>query len=227
VTRFVQRYGWRAYALPVLTAITIAALLQSTTAAAGRAQTAGAAPPVAQRHGPATTGPTAPDGSTGHAAATTSPPPPGSSPGSNALVTTIALGDDAIACVHNTRPSLVLVSISRQHAWMCQGAKQVYDSPVTTGETDNGDNTPTGTWTIQSRETDRYLFGAGYRDYVHYWLPFDGDFGFHDATWQSFPFGSSLYQTAGSNGCVHLPMAAVSWLYGWATVDRTVVTIQT
>jgi len=108
---------------------------------------------------------------------------------------------------------------------MCQGAKQVYDSPATTGETDNGDATPTGSWLIQSRETDRYLVGPGYRDYVHYWLPFNGDFGFHDATWQTMPFGSPNYHTNGSHGCVHLPMTAVQWLYRWAQVGTTVVTI--
>ena len=26
-------------------------------------------------------------------------------------------------------------------------------------------------------------------DYVEYWVPFNGDFGFHDASWQTMPFG--------------------------------------
>jgi lipoprotein-anchoring transpeptidase ErfK/SrfK len=134
---------------------------------------------------------------------------------------------DSTACLSNTAATFVLVSISQQHAWMCQGHKQVYSSPATTGEVANGNSTPTGSWVVQSRETDRYLTGPGYRDYVHYWIPFDGDIGFHDATWQTIPFGSQHYRTQGSHGCVHLPLAVVSWLYRWAQTNSTVVTVKT
>jgi lipoprotein-anchoring transpeptidase ErfK/SrfK len=61
---------------------------------------------------------------------------------------------------------------------------------------------------------------------VHYWIPFNGDFGFHDATWQTMPFGSPDYRTQGSHGCVHLPMPTVQWLYNWAQAGSTVVTVE-
>jgi hypothetical protein len=39
-------------------------------------------------------------------------------------------------------------------------------------------------------------------------------------------FGSPDYATGGSHGCVHLPMPAMAWFYGWSRVDQTVVTVE-
>ncbi|HTZ44909.1 MAG TPA: L,D-transpeptidase [Jatrophihabitans sp.] len=211
-----QRYGWRAYAIPVLAVVSVAALWHSTSAGSQPRSEPGSASLAAPTR-------KAPTPARGVPEPPALPSAPASAPYPAA---SLQLGDDAITCAHNGHPSLVVVSISKQHVWMCQGARQVYDSPATTGETDNGNATPTGSWTIQSRETNRYLVGPGYRDYVHYWLPFFGDFGFHDATWQRMPFGSPGYRTAGSHGCVHLPMTAVRWLYQWAQVGATIVTVQ-
>ena len=105
---------------------------------------------------------------------------------------------------------------------MCEGPRQLDSSPVTTGDPVTGHATPTGTWQIQAKQTDRDLTGPGYRDHVYYWMPFDGDIGFHDALWQTLPFGSPNYAVAGSHGCVHLPMAAMAWLFQWTQVGTTV-----
>ncbi len=139
----------------------------------------------------------------------------------------INLGAEPTSCLNNIYPQLVLVSISKQRLWACQGAKQVNSTPVTTGATVDSDQTPLGSWRVQARQRDRYLVGPGYRDYVQYWVPFNGDFGFHDASWQTMPFGSSDYSAHGSHGCVHLPTAAMAWLYRWAKVGATVVTVET
>jgi lipoprotein-anchoring transpeptidase ErfK/SrfK len=133
---------------------------------------------------------------------------------------------DSTACSGNAAPTLVVVSISLQHVWMCQGHSQVDTSAATTGAVDHGDVTPTGSWLVQAKQTNRYLVGPGYRDFVRYWVPFDGDFGFHDASWQTMPFGAPGYRTRGSNGCVHLPMPVMSWLYRWVRVGQTVVAVQ-
>jgi lipoprotein-anchoring transpeptidase ErfK/SrfK len=129
----------------------------------------------------------------------------------------------ADVCAANTAAQFVLVVISAQHAWMCEKSTLVYDTPVTTGEVANGNDTPTGTWHIQSRQGARYLtLLNGTRYHVDYWLPYDDIYGFHDAAWQTFPEGSDLYKTAGSHGCVHLPETAMAWLAGWANVGATV-----
>jgi lipoprotein-anchoring transpeptidase ErfK/SrfK len=129
-------------------------------------------------------------------------------------------------CRTNTDPQRVIVSIAEQHAWMCAGSKQVKDSAVTSGATATGDGTPLGTYHIQAKETDRMLTVlSGEAFHVDYWMPYDGVYGFHDALWQKFPYGSPQYRTDGSHGCVHFPHAMMGWLYNWADVGAT-VTIQ-
>jgi hypothetical protein len=126
-------------------------------------------------------------------------------------------------CSKNSLSQLIVVSISQQHMWACQTYNQVYDSPVTTGAYEvAGDTTPTGTWHIYSKQTDTHLIGPTWDDYVHYWMPFYSDYGFHDATWQTFPFGGPEYPTQGSHGCVHLPLSNMAWLYNWAKIGTTV-----
>ena len=105
---------------------------------------------------------------------------------------------------------------------MCAANRQAYTTPVTTGQVSTGDATPTGSWGVEDKQTDRYLNGPGYCDFVHYWLPFHEDFGLHDASWQSLPFGDQGYRGQGSHGCVHLPTPAMAWLYDWAQVGTTV-----
>ncbi len=129
------------------------------------------------------------------------------------------------ACAGNVDSQLVLVSVAKQHVWMCAGNHLVYSAPVTTGAVELPyDSTPTGTYQIQEKDTDRtltLLSGAQYQ--VNYWIPFDAPlFGFHDASWQSFPYGSAKYRTEGSHGCIHTPLAAMKFLYDWADVGATV-----
>ncbi len=121
----------------------------------------------------------------------------------------------------------LVVSIIRQTLWACDGTEMVNTSRVTTGA---DDATPLGTFHIQAKEGPQYLNGCNYtgcwHDYVHVWMPFDGPYGFHDAPWQTMPFGSAGYRTQGSHGCVHLPSLESQWVFDWAAV-RTTVTIET
>lgn len=125
-----------------------------------------------------------------------------------------------------SKDRLAKVSITFQTLWFCEGGRAVQTSPVTTGNAREGEQTPTGSWHILLHETDRHLSGPGYTEFVHFWLPFQGDFGFHDAPWQKMPFGDRQgYKTQGSHGCVHVPEAAMASLYRWAG-DGTAVTIE-
>jgi L,D-transpeptidase catalytic domain len=129
------------------------------------------------------------------------------------------------ACARNAAAQLVLVSVTKQHLWMCARSHLVYSAAVTTGAVDlPDDSTPTGTYRIQGKTRDTtltLLSGATYA--VRYWIPFDGPlFGFHDSSWQHFPYGSTRYRTEGSHGCVHAPLAAMKVLYDWAAVGATV-----
>lgn len=137
-------------------------------------------------------------------------------------------------CAENTTGKLLLVSITSQHVWACDGTTTVKESAVTTGITTNpngvDDNTPVGTWHILSKRTDVRIRGSdangSWDDHVDYWMPFiRNEYGFHDAAWQTFPFGSDQYHTDGSHGCVHLPLDMMAWVYDWAPVGTT-VTVQ-
>jgi lipoprotein-anchoring transpeptidase ErfK/SrfK len=133
---------------------------------------------------------------------------------------------DAQACRTASGPRTVTVSIAEQRMWLCSGSSTTAASPVTTGIDTPIDRTPTGTWRIIDRETDRYLVGPDYRVFVHYWLQFFGDYGFHDSPWQDLPYGDPRYRSSGSRGCVHVPEPMMSRLYDWATLGTT-VTIRT
>jgi hypothetical protein len=118
---------------------------------------------------------------------------------------------------------VVTVDLSRQFAKLCDGDQQVLTTYVTSGATALGDGTPTGTWHLQGKQRDRYLYpAAGGAYYVHYWMPYDGDYGMHDSPWQKFPYGSDKYRTKGSHGCVHFPSAAIAWMFRWAPIGTTV-----
>jgi hypothetical protein len=123
----------------------------------------------------------------------------------------------ASPCAHNTRAQLIVVSIKDQHEWACAHRHTVLSTAVTTGADRPGDATPKGTFAVQGMNRNSTLTTDGARSYrVKYWIPFHlGVWGFHDASWQKMPFGSKHYVTRGSHGCVHMPLAAIRWLFHW------------
>jgi lipoprotein-anchoring transpeptidase ErfK/SrfK len=141
----------------------------------------------------------------------------------NGVVWSSKLGN---GCGSNTYSHRMYVSISQQRGRACTAHQQLLITPLTTGMSAYGYGTPTGTYTINNKVRDTTLFplvGGAYS--VKYWMPYDGNiFGFHDASWQTIPFGSPLYTTQGSHGCIHLPGQAMYWFFAWAPVG-TVVTI--
>lgn len=141
-------------------------------------------------------------------------------------------------CAGNALSQLILVSISKQHLWACNGSTTAYDSPVVTGmEQYPADLTPPGTYHIYAKQTNLSLKGCDstgcWNDPVSYWMAWldnqYGQYGFHDATWRKpSQFGNvNIYapETApvvGSHGCVELPLATAKWLYNWSVVGTTV-----
>jgi len=138
------------------------------------------------------------------------------------------------ACAGN-QPGIkhIIVSISEQHRYACDGQSLLTDAPVTTGAsaiTNVNDATPIGTFHITNKIRNTVLAGSDingpWNDPVQYWMPFTaGGDGFHDASWQTFPLGSPLYTTQGSHGCVHLPLDVIATLFNWAQIG-TLVTVQ-
>jgi lipoprotein-anchoring transpeptidase ErfK/SrfK len=127
-------------------------------------------------------------------------------------------------CAHNQLARYVFVSLHQQHMWMCAGHRVARDTAITSGMRGAFTHTPTGRYRIQGLNRNTTLTlntGATYP--VKYWIPFDAPlFGFHDSPWQRFPYGSPLYATRGSHGCIHMPLKAIRFLYHWADIGTTV-----
>jgi hypothetical protein len=145
----------------------------------------------------------------------------------------VAAAPTSPICAANPRGvKHIYVSISQQHLWACAGQALALNTAVTTGAsalTNVHDATPQGTFRIYGKVRNTILRGhdanGSWRDPVAYWVPFHGAYGFHDASWQKFPFGSPLYRTQGSHGCVHVPVGVLGVLYNWAPIG-TLVTIR-
>jgi len=126
----------------------------------------------------------------------------------------------------DSRGRSVLVDVSGQWARACRHGQQLRFSRVTTGASALGDGTPLGRWRVQAKVRDTTLYPAAGGAYpVKFWVPYDGAYGFHDASWQTFPYGSPKYRRHGSHGCVHVPGPMMRWLFGWFRVG-TAVTIR-
>jgi hypothetical protein len=127
-------------------------------------------------------------------------------------------------CSRNDRHKWVFVSLRRQHMWMCGKHRVAAETAITSGMVGAYTHTPTGRYRIQGLNRNSTLTlntGATYA--VKFWIPFDAPlFGFHDSSWQHFPYGSSRYRTEGSHGCIHMPLPAMKFLYDWVQIGATV-----
>ncbi len=73
----------------------------------------------------------------------------------------------------------IIVDLSEQFMWECAADQEQMTSSITSGAVDRGAGTPTGTWQVQGHQRDRYLYPAsGGAYFVHYWMPYDYDYGF-------------------------------------------------
>ncbi len=127
-------------------------------------------------------------------------------------------------CATNTADQLVLVSVRAQRMWLCHRRTTVRANPITTGMLGQYTETPTGHYRIEGRTRHTVLtLNTGAQYSVQYWIPFDAPlFGFHDSSWQDFPYGSPTYKTQGSHGCIHMPLKAIAFLYRWADIGAEV-----
>ena len=115
-------------------------------------------------------------------------------------------------------PSYIEIDMGEQNVYVYIDGNCVLTTPCVTGRMTKGRMTPEGMYQIQYKQKNRYLTGRNpngsisYRSYVHYWMPFNGGIGLHDATWRS-KFGGNLYVGGGSHGCINLPLDMAQQLY--------------
>lgn len=123
------------------------------------------------------------------------------------------------------------VDISEQHAYLYDGGSLLWQADITTGNPNEGNDTPSGVWYIRNMESgDINLRGPETEDgelewdsHVQFWLPFVGNLvGFHNAPWQSV-YGGQIYLWNGSHGCVRMSYSDAEALYAVAKVGDPVV----
>lgn len=122
----------------------------------------------------------------------------------------------------------VFVDIGKQHLTYFVDGVPVLDCPVVTGNTYAGHSTPRGTFRIRYMNRNITLKGEEdngdeYESFVNYWMAFIGNsYGLHDATWRG-TFGGSIYQGAGSHGCVNMPYNSAAELYSMVSPGTLVL----
>lgn len=114
------------------------------------------------------------------------------------------------------------VDLTNQMVYVYKNGELVVSSQCVTGCISKGHGTPTGVYSIFSRDKDRYLRGDGYKSWVNFFIPFNGGIGFHDASWRS-SFGGNIYLYSGSHGCINMPYSAAKKLYENVTLDEKVI----
>ncbi len=114
------------------------------------------------------------------------------------------------------------VDLTNQMVYVYKDGQLVVSSQCVTGNISKGYGTPTGVYSIFSRDKDRYLKGDGYKSWVNFFVPFNGGIGFHDASWRS-TFGGNIYLYSGSHGCINMPYAAAKKLYENVTLGEKVI----
>lgn len=106
----------------------------------------------------------------------------------------------------------VEVNLTAQHLFFYKEGKLILESDFVSGNVSKDWATPVGTYPIQYKENDATLNGEDYSTPVKYWMPFNGNIGFHDAPWRS-EFGKNIYLTNGSHGCINLPPKAAKKMF--------------
>ena len=108
--------------------------------------------------------------------------------------------------------SYVEINLTAQHLFLYQNGNCVLESDFVSGNPSRGNATPAGIYGITYKERNATLKGENYRTPVSFWMPFNNNVGMHDATWRS-EFGSNIYETNGSHGCINLPYSVAQEIF--------------
>lgn len=122
--------------------------------------------------------------------------------------------------------SYVEINLTAQHLYVYKDGALAVSTDVVSGKVATGNDTPTGAYFINSKETERTLKGPDYESFVNYWMPFNGDIGLHDAPWRS-SFGGNIYLKGGSHGCVNLPLSSAKTIFANVEVGTPVLVYRT
>lgn len=105
--------------------------------------------------------------------------------------------------------TFIIIDKSIQRMFVYNEDELLFYTPVTTGK----DSTPsdTGLFEIFYKDTDLFLNGD--KDWVDYWLYYNGaGEGIHNAPWREV-YGEENYHWAGSHGCINTPKEVMAKIY--------------
>lgn len=119
------------------------------------------------------------------------------------------------------------INLTDQHMYVYQDGYIVLESDFVSGDIKSGCMTPEGVFDIRNKKTETVLRGSmdngsSWETPVHYWMPFNGGIGLHDATWRK-RFGGNIYLTNGSHGCINLPYQNAETLFEMVYVGMPVI----
>lgn len=133
------------------------------------------------------------------------------------------------APVYGLGQTYVEIDLTGQVLYYYENGIQKFTTPVVTGNLRAGNGTPTGIFRVNSKARNQYLVGGSekngtaYRSFVNYWVNiYRNAIGIHDATWRS-RFGGEIYRTAGSHGCINVPLSNMEQLYPMLQTGTPVV----
>lgn len=111
------------------------------------------------------------------------------------------------------------IDLSNQHLYMYKEEKLIGDWDIVSGlDGDPNRRTPEGVYIMTYKQKDAILRNNGVGYSVEYWIPFNGNIGIHDASWQSV-FGEDIYKWRGSHGCINMPLDGAKAIYD--NIDKT------
>ena len=120
-------------------------------------------------------------------------------------------------------PDFVLVDVSEQRAIFYKNGMRVLADNCVTGDAKKGYHTTVGIHQIVFMDTNRTLKGSYGEAFVKYWMRFTaGGQGLHDAGWRR-NFGSQIYVSNGSHGCVNLPRETAATIFANSYVGMPVI----
>ena len=130
-----------------------------------------------------------------------------------------------LAYLKHKYKTFVLIDISDQRLRFYRRGKLKLKADVVTG-TSGVHDTPTGVFSVRSKQRNIWLSGSSWNSHVDYWMAFIGSsYGMHDATWRSSGQFSNhkTYKRNGSHGCVNMRHGDAADLYSMVRRGTTVI----
>ncbi|MFV0529293.1 MAG: L,D-transpeptidase family protein [Lachnospiraceae bacterium] len=126
--------------------------------------------------------------------------------------------------------SYIEVDLTNQIMYVYNEGQLVLQSLIVSGKaSDPSRITPGGVFRLSYKQSPAVLRGTRYADGTYsyqqpvtYWMPFNGDIGFHDATWNP-SFGGTRYINNGSHGCINMPFDEAQALYSLINKDYPIL----